>query len=249
MDAMKTQTMRVGEHFAETGQIQFYQLGLKHHGKTDIVFSGREYRYYDNTVLYLPMKSKDMIYKRTIRECGDGACLFFYSMKPLYPEAVCMDISAGAHIAGDFFRLVKVFARDRENGSFSYMSVFYDLLSALRALCLEQTGYISTYGRLASAKEYMDLHYTEPYLDLCKIASLVGLSQDHFRHRFREVFGVSPLQYINRRKLEQAKLLLSAGHSVGEVATSVGYADTNYFARVFRTHTGITPREYRNLIE
>ena len=47
--------------------------------------------------------------------------------------------------------------------------------------------------------------------------------------------------------LERAKELLSTTDvKVGDVATRVGYPDTNYFSKAFRNYTGVTPKEWRN---
>jgi AraC-like DNA-binding protein len=60
---------------------------------------------------------------------------------------------------------------------------------------------------------------------------------------FRESLGVSPMQYIARRKTEIAERLLSAegGLSVGEVATRLGFNSLSYFSRFFKRQTGRNP--------
>jgi AraC-like DNA-binding protein len=58
--------------------------------------------------------------------------------------------------------------------------------------------------------------------------------------------GVTPMQYLERVRLEQAEKLLRFGSlQIGEVARAVGYADPEYFANRFRRHSGHSPREFR----
>ena len=62
--------------------------------------------------------------------------------------------------------------------------------------------------------------------------------------RFAAVYGVPPLQYIMRMKLDRAKELLSSGKSVNETAAAIGFTDPNYFTRFFKERTGVTPTEF-----
>ena len=58
--------------------------------------------------------------------------------------------------------------------------------------------------------------------------------------------GVTPVNFIIRRKIEKAQLLLIAGElPVKEIAYLVGFEDFSYFSRVFKKTTGLTPNEYR----
>jgi AraC family L-rhamnose operon transcriptional activator RhaR/AraC family L-rhamnose operon regulatory protein RhaS len=58
--------------------------------------------------------------------------------------------------------------------------------------------------------------------------------------------GVSPITYLNRYRIKQAKRLLQAGDkNITEVAGAVGFSNNSYFARVFRSEVGMSPRAYR----
>ncbi|MFE5317742.1 AraC family transcriptional regulator [Paenibacillus sp. NPDC056579] len=70
---------------------------------------------------------------------------------------------------------------------------------------------------------------------------------DYLSKCLKKHTGMTPLQYANRIKMEQAKELLH--HSdlpLKEIVTRVGFTDYNYFLRVFRQHTGISPAKYRS---
>ncbi len=59
-------------------------------------------------------------------------------------------------------------------------------------------------------------------------------------------FGTTPLAYVQALRMDSAKHRLpSSDRSVEEVAAEVGYRDPAYFRRLFRTHTGRTPRQVR----
>lgn len=74
-----------------------------------------------------------------------------------------------------------------------------------------------------------------------------GQSHDHVSRRFRETYGMTPLSYLNRLRMERAKALLDGTDlSVTEVARRLGFGDFRYFSRLFRKVTGRTPREHRH---
>ncbi|MCX7680581.1 MAG: substrate-binding domain-containing protein [Anaerolineae bacterium] len=96
------------------------------------------------------------------------------------------------------------------------------------------------------AMAYIHEHYAEP-LSRRDIAYHVGVSQDYLTRCFRQELGITPVAYLNRYRVHQAKALLAAGEqSITEVAMAVGFTDSNYFSRVFRQEVGISPTAYRH---
>ena len=85
-----------------------------------------------------------------------------------------------------------------------------------------------------------------PFLEgLDELAERLEVSKAHLIRTFTEKTGVSPGKYITRVRVEYAKLLLrSEDASVAYVAEASGFANANYFAKVFRRETGMTPSEY-----
>ena len=96
---------------------------------------------------------------------------------------------------------------------------------------------------------YIHEHYAEP-LAREDMASHVGVSARHLTRCFQQEVGLSPIAYLNRYRVKQAKQLLEAGDSsITEVAEAVGFASSGYFTDAFRREVGMSPREYqrRNL--
>lgn len=74
----------------------------------------------------------------------------------------------------------------------------------------------------------------------------VGFSTYYFSRLFKQKFEKSFIEYLTQLRIQKAKTLLSSpGVSVKNVCYSVGYSDPNYFARVFRRETGMSPSKYR----
>lgn len=95
---------------------------------------------------------------------------------------------------------------------------------------------------------YLDRHYTEP-LTLDSIAQAMGVSKYHLDRVFLTGTGCTPMQYITRRRMARAQVLLaSTDQSVQHIALQCGYNSYTYFTSVFRKNVGKSPREYRMMI-
>ncbi len=99
---------------------------------------------------------------------------------------------------------------------------------------------------ILSEAEFISSHYSEEIdLDIC--AERCGFSRSRFTHLFTEVVGISPYQYQQKFRLEQAcELLRSTTLSIGEVAENVGFSDALYFSRLFKKRLGMNPSHYRS---
>jgi AraC-like DNA-binding protein len=84
--------------------------------------------------------------------------------------------------------------------------------------------------------------------DLAKAISKTGYSDDHFRRRFFEETGKTPLQYLTDLRITHAKQLLLSkeSFSVSTVALGCGFADSFYFSTCFKKHVGCSPRAYQS---
>ena len=78
-----------------------------------------------------------------------------------------------------------------------------------------------------------------------ELAERLEVSQEYLTRCFCRTIGMTPGKYLNRVRIENARLLLrQGGHSVQFVSEACGFANSNYFARVFRTAVGMNPAEY-----
>ena len=95
------------------------------------------------------------------------------------------------------------------------------------------------------AATYIDEHLPQR-IRLATLAHLVRRSPFHFCRTFKESFGVPPLRYQSRRRIEYAKLLLTKPEtSVTDVGLAIGFGSSSSFVTAFRKATGVTPSVYR----
>ena len=95
------------------------------------------------------------------------------------------------------------------------------------------------------AADYIDQHLPER-IALATLAHLVRQSPFHFCRAFKESFGVPPLRYHTRRRIDYAKLLLTTPEmSVTDVGLTIGFSTSSSFVTAFRKATGFTPTGYK----
>lgn len=100
-------------------------------------------------------------------------------------------------------------------------------------------------SRLHYVLHYIHEHLTEP-ISMDTLCRKAYLSRNSFFRWFREQFGVSPLEFINRERIKLAKQLLSTpGNTITAVSLQCGFSDVNYFVRLFKKSEGITPGAYQ----
>lgn len=98
---------------------------------------------------------------------------------------------------------------------------------------------------LSRLLRFMEKNHPEPW-KLEDLARKINRSVSSLTALFRSALGISPIEYLNTIRLEQAaKELRETGHPVSAVAFAHGFSDSNYFSTRFSRHFGCSPREYR----
>jgi AraC family transcriptional regulator len=112
-----------------------------------------------------------------------------------------------------------------------------------RALPANRGGLASWQMRAVTA--YIEEHLNEQ-ISLVTLAELARLSLHHFCRAFKQSFGIPPHGYHLRRRMQQAKLLLSdRDTSITQVSLILGYSNISSFSLAFRKITGQTPSQFR----
>ncbi len=79
-------------------------------------------------------------------------------------------------------------------------------------------------------------------------AAFVNMSESSFRHRFREMTGISPMEYMLQLRIRRAVMALAGNMSISNAAEVSGFKDVNYFCRQFKKRFGVTPMQFRNQV-
>ncbi len=99
--------------------------------------------------------------------------------------------------------------------------------------------------KLATAVAYIEKNYCSD-ISIAKLAETTGYSERQFCRLFKSAFSASPNTFITNLRLQKAQQLLkTTSLPVGEISWTCGYADHNYFSRIFKKYIGLSPSEYR----
>lgn len=144
-----------------------------------------------------------------------------------------------------FEKLTAVWSDKRPGYRMAAKAVVCELMFNFLTEYYAQNTDFSVYDRILPAKRYIDEYFARE-VTIGELADMCGMSDTNFRRRFKDVCGVSPIEYRAQIRVTKAKeLLLCRFYSIDEVARMTGFPDANYFSRCFRRRTGMSPNRYR----
>ncbi len=129
-----------------------------------------------------------------------------------------------------FYELAEKLVMDQVAIFRQLQSVSASKLSTRRDLC----------RRLIRGREFIDNSFRNQ-LSVEQVAREAAMSEFHFYRLFRKVFGMSPYQYILRKRLEFARVALLEGCSVSQAALECGFSDIYSFSKAFKHQFGASP--------
>lgn len=125
------------------------------------------------------------------------------------------------------------------------LSEIYSLLTQISTIQSYAYSLAGKYRLIHRSVKYIESHYNKQDLYTPMLAEMSGIGETYYRSIFIAVFGIPPTKYIQQYRVEKAKeLLVNSTGSVEEIAVSVGFANSSYFCKVFKTVTGMTPSEF-----
>lgn len=104
---------------------------------------------------------------------------------------------------------------------------------------------ISGNRQCAAVRRHIDVHFKEP-LTLEQLAEEAHMNKFYLSHAFKREYGVSPINYMITKRIEESKYLLAETDlSLSQVAQMLGFSSPSYFSQVFRRTQNLSPMEYR----
>lgn len=144
-----------------------------------------------------------------------------------------------------FQRMINTLKSDKFYGGYTASAILYEyIIEFNRQIIGAESRFASESASLTPVLSYIDTHYSE-VIDLETLCGLIQVTPQYLCRLFRKRLGIRPLEYITRRRIQQAKVYLREGEkTIKEIALEVGYTDAGYFSAVFKRSEGVSPREY-----
>ena len=133
-------------------------------------------------------------------------------------------------------------------GAWDYFSQPIDIkelsnsISSLLGIPLQQER--RYFNSLIKAIKFINQNYTK-HLKLSEVAKISCMSVSTFERIFKKEIGITFITYVNRLRISKAINLLKEDMSMSDIAFACGFTNQSHFCRVFKSVTGLSPREYK----
>ena len=153
-------------------------------------------------------------------------CEEYTNAAPLYNASIHSRIMYFFVLAGrSCLNRTDTFSSVKKHKQQSYIDIFFNLCSYINEHCMED-------------------------LTLEQLAAMTGFSKSHFIRLFKEFAGVSYYEYLTKRRMIHAEILLdNPEYSIADIAMESGFSSLATFNRVFKTAHSCTPTEYRKRLK
>ncbi len=102
------------------------------------------------------------------------------------------------------------------------------------------------YVQIRQSRAFIEKHHSEK-IELENMAAAAFMSRFHYIRIFKQIYGITPRQYLRDLRISKAKELLKKGLSVTRVCYDVGYKSLPTFSSAFKRGTGYSPKEYQKM--
>lgn len=223
-----------------------YELVYYLDGENETFFQGQVFQCTADCMLLLPKGAPDPGYRVHRLSSYVGRCIdvYFETATPM-PERATFFQDCGSEMRGRFLKLYHTWSGKSGGYYTRSMSLFYQIIALQihrELTCLSPAGKL----RMQAVSTYIGTHYLDPNFDYPALAQVSGLSYSQFKKQFVKFYGVPPVKYVTRLRMEYAReLLLTGNYSVSQVAERCGYGDIYYFSAVFKRVFGVSPSTYQ----
>ena len=224
-----------------------YQLIYIRRGAGIFAFDGEERRVgAGNAVLFRPDERQEYSYRQS-----DRAEVYWVHFGGSDTEGILSELAlTGSRVIplnseGELSRILAELIKELQLQSEGFRMSCRALLISL-LVQLKRNSKRNTDARIEKVRAKLTVDYAEEITNE-RLSKMCGMSVSGFAHQFKSEIGVSPREYILQQRLSAALFLLENTDSpISVIASKVGFEDSLYFSKFFRSRVGISPSDYRN---
>ena len=217
-----------------------WAIVIKYEGETVYNSGGKSYISNINNIVILP---KGCNYNWHCTESGHFSIIEFDC-----PKSSTQILSFNISNPETLLNAIKKIEANHTLKPYAYkleeLKALYDILLSL--LRTTDKSYFPSYkeNKILPAINYIAKNYNKKISNE-DLSAVTGLSTVYFRKIFKEVMGVSPINYLQSVKMKKAADMLKSDYSsITDIAVSLGYNDIYEFSRSFKKYSGISPLQY-----
>lgn len=216
-------------------------IAIKTEGSTLYESCGNHYKSDSTHAVILP---KGSVYSWVCKQKGE--CLMIEFDGDNVPETLTTTkMKNCAEIASVFAKLENLMIFKKPAYKVKCMQGVYEII--IKFCDAENSDYslVSKKKKIEKSVEYLENNCLDSSINIELLSNLSGISSVYFRKIFTKIYGISPLQYVNRIRIEKAKSMLIGDYgSVTQIAELSGFSSVYHFCKSFKKATGLTPTEW-----
>lgn len=162
-------------------------------------------------------------------------------------QSMCFTLQDSRKIENLFYRLKQAYLMKQSGYQSDCLAILYQLYTII--LKASNASYLTSHSKkqIEQARAYILGNFSSKDLTVKTLAQQANISEVYFRKMFYAYFHCSPNRYIVNVRLSNAKELMRDHYlTLEDVAFQTGFSSLSYFCRVFKEHTGMTPRTFRS---
>ncbi len=200
-------------------------------GERHYIIDNKETTFKNGSVIFIPAGTRYLT--KNIEKCsGIGICFTFHNIK--FAQGI---YSEWSDERGEYTRLFNKINESMiasPNAHLHHLTLFYRILDKMTGEVSKSKHYAKL---LTPAINMIEEHFREN-LPVKDYAAACNLSESYFRRIFSEQIGMSPIEFRNSIRFNEARMLKKLGLSVSEIADLCGFCDAAYLRRIFKRDTG-----------
>lgn len=215
----------------------FHILTKRIKGYTDMTFANQRFKLDTNQLFYIPANTE---YSRRSYDSEVIIAIHFNIINRTFdaPEAINVDSDK---IDKVLYKMHSTWCKQKTGYKYKCTAMLYKLLSETVTPRKLTSAYITLEKSIAYINENLRSKIT-----VKQLADICSISENYYRRLFKAEFGVSPIEYINNKRILTAKEMLLSGYfSVSEAAYECGFSEPRYFNAVFKKYVGMSPTQFR----
>ena len=253
LKAFSKQSSRTHSHL-QFSSLTGYCMIYTTEGECNLYYDDTEYTLVSESIAFLDCSKGFTLYRPEIRQWAsyilfiDGANTnYFFEL--YYKDQVASFLLPPASSFPEKINTIFSCTLSVWNGEYSELIISKLLTDIMVASSIEKSSNPVTRqalpNHIVNALAYINQHYREP-ISLDSIAEGLNISKYTLSHDFREHIGVSVMENIIQKRINDAKELLSTTEaSVIDISTDVGFSNNTHFIQTFKKRVGVTPLQYR----
>lgn len=224
----------------KTNNIAYYVISCRIKGESVFSFDKHQTKLKKGDILYIPYGSSYS------QECDEEEIICFH-LEGYFGLSNKIKIHSPQNcekICSMFKKCYELWNEKPKNYKYKCMSTLYEILCELDNGAVLEKQKINPLFK--SALDYLDHHIYDIGLNISNLCEKINMSRTYFNKQFRKYYDCTPVEYVNKQRIEKATMLLKSENYINdEIASLCGFSDVKYFYVIFKKYTGMSTKEYK----